>query len=198
MKKEINTEPAGKLPEFKNTDERNEALNKDAGKKLVWDSIDRPIRPLVLELNRIGLCTSFSCCGYSYVGEEEPKSHSKWANVLFYNTNEEDHKALLEMINHTEWTVYLMENKRELCLVFRYTPICWSNCDNLQEAIHDYECKLDAIVELTSRLKKIPTACDNSVLRDGNESRKNFYGKEWMIEPKQPVTIVWTKIEEPK
>lgn len=82
-----------------------------------------------------------------------------------------------------------------MCLVFRYEPICWNKCDNLAEAIHDYEMKLHAIAMLTVALKNIPTACDKSVVRDGNEGRKGFYGDEWMVEPKQPVTIVWTKTE---
>jgi hypothetical protein len=199
-KEKIDTRPADKLPEFKDIEDRNKKLNKDADKRSVLDSIDRPIRPLVMELNRIGLRTSFSCCGYSYVGEEEPKSHSKWTQVAFYNTNPEVYKLLEDAIKNTLWSIHANESSsdNELFLVFRYEPICWNKCDNLSEAIHDYELKLHAIAMLTIALRKIPTASDQSVLRDGNETRKRFYGEEWMIEPKQPVTIIWKKVEKPK
>ena len=66
-----------------------DALNGRAGVRSVWNSIDKPIRGLVYQLNRIGLKTRFSCCGFTYNDEEEPKSHCKVPYVQFY-VNVED------------------------------------------------------------------------------------------------------------
>src|SRR5574337_1162308 len=64
--------------------ERLKQLNNKPEGWTVWDSIDRPIRELVYHMNSIGLKTIFSCCGFPYPGEEEPKSHAQDAYVLFY------------------------------------------------------------------------------------------------------------------
>lgn len=69
--------------QFNTVQERLDALNKDADTRSVMDCIDRPIRPLILQMNRVGVFTAFSCCGYSYDGEEEPKSHLENPNVIF-------------------------------------------------------------------------------------------------------------------
>jgi hypothetical protein len=53
---------------------RTDILNRNADKRSVLDSIDRPIRSMVIELNRIGMETTFSCCGYTYDNQEERKS----------------------------------------------------------------------------------------------------------------------------
>ena len=72
----------------------------------------------------------------------------------------------------------------------------WKQCDNLAEAIHDYERKLHGIILLVELLRKLPSVCEGAVIHDGNEGRKNFYKDEWMVEPKQPATVIWKKKEE--
>jgi hypothetical protein len=69
--------------QYSTAQERLNAINKDADTREVLGCIDRPIRPLIIQMNRIGIFTAFSCCGYSYDGEEEPKSHLDNPNVLF-------------------------------------------------------------------------------------------------------------------
>jgi hypothetical protein len=196
IKKPLDVLPANRLPEFSSEQDRLEKINKDADKKPVLNSIDRPILPLVLELNRIGLQTTFSCCGYSYRGEEEPKSHSKWTNVLFYITNNDAFIALKEILKKIRyWDIILntTSGNNEQCLILQTPAPIWNNCDNLTEAIHNYEVKLINIKNLTELLKNIPTAVKQSIIRDGNEGRANYYKDEWPIVPKQPVTIVWEK-----
>ena len=65
-------------------DKEIELVNKDLDKREVLEAIDRPIRPLVIEFNRIGLKTKYSCCGFNYDGEEEPKTHTRHAYIFFY------------------------------------------------------------------------------------------------------------------
>ena len=198
-KQALDTSPAKKLSKYKNIQERYDALNKNVDKKSVLDSIDRPIRPLVIEMNRIGLITHFSCCGYSYMNEEEPKSHNKWAQVIFLNTNETAYKALEEAGKKTGWHIIpnVTNNNGELCIIQDIPASPWRLCDNLEEAIHDYELKLDCIINLTNFLKELPSApFDGVIIRDGNEGRQRFYKNEWMVEPKQPATIIWKKKEE--
>ncbi len=65
---------------------RQETINKlnNKSERTVLDCIDRPIRNLVIQLHRIGLYTKFSCCGFSYDNEEEPKSHATKSFVVIH------------------------------------------------------------------------------------------------------------------
>lgn len=204
---------------YTNTQERLTQLNKDADKRSVLESIDRPIRPLIVEMNRIGIVTRFSCCGYSYDGEEEPKSHADNPNVLILSpgpsegineirslppglwsdkTQElserpdvEIFTTFLEIARSQDWYIQTMPNKIEWGIVYDKwkAKMTWNKCDNLPEAIHDYESKLIAIVELTKTLKKLPTYKDRVTIYDGNISRKKYFGDEWLIDSKQPVML---------
>jgi len=204
---------------YTNIQERLVQLNQNADKRSVLESIDRPIRPLIVEMNRIGIVTRFSCCGYSYDREEEPKSHAENPNVLILSPAPSDNineifkqppglwsdktlelskqpnvdifTTFIEVARSQDWLVAVMENKIEWGIVYDKwkAKMTWNKCDNLLEAIHDYEGKLDAIAALTETLAKLPTYKDRVTLVDGNISRKNYFGREWLVEPKQPVML---------
>ena len=205
-----------------NIQERLVQLNQNADKRSVLESIDRPIRPLIVEMNRIGIVTRFSCCGYSYDGEEEPKSHTKDPFVIIYNPTSKKivetiatlpkglwSKEVVEAMKKPEvavisrlfeiavfhgWEIEVMPSGSE-CVIYYSTweKVLWVKSDNLPEAIHDYEMKLDSIITLTRALKELPTFKERVTVIDGNISRKKFYGEEWMIEPKQPVMLDFSK-----
>ena len=194
------------LPDaYKNVDERTAILNKDSDKRSVLDSIDRPIRPLVLELNRIGLTTVFSCCGYTYEGQEEPKSHDRIAYVLFrvdYNNPRivSNFFSLAKLAPlYGGWCIGLQANGVEWSL-FNKSEDSWIRSDNLPEAIHQYELKLINITKLAQGIKALPSLNENDsfVLRDGNELRRSVYGEEWMVVPKQPTSSWEIKIKAEK
>ena len=179
---------------YKNIDERTKILNNDANKRPVLDSIDRPIRPLVMELNRIGLVTVFSCCGFTYKNQEEPKSHQEgWPYVLFLvdkknNQVVKNFFRLAEIAPNFGWFIHIQENGVEWSISNRNQDI-WMKCDNLDEPIHQYELKLICIRKITEAIQNIPSLNDAFMLRDGNELRTAKYGEEWIVEPKQPMEI---------
>ena len=183
---------------YASVQERTDILNKDADQRSILDSIDRPIRPLVIELNRIGLITTFSCCGYTYDGQEEPKTHETKAYVLF-RVNEDDSRSvqnffrLTSFSNNFNWGLGVAENGTEWGL-FNKDPKIWKKSDNLSETIHDYELKLIGITKLTQVLKNLPSVSDTITIQDGNVSRRASYGEEWMVVPKKAVTLEAGKI----
>lgn len=184
---------------FKDIQERTDILNKDADKRSVLDSIDRPIRPLVVELNRIGLATTFSCCGYTYDGQEEPKCHDKNPYVLFETPVEfpaiKSFFRMSAILGKVEWGLNACSNGREWCIYCNPRAI-WDNHDNLSEPLHDYELKLIAIVKLTQIIKDFPSASDKITIRDGNAQRRSLYGEEWVVAPKKEVVIESDKIQD--
>src|SRR5690348_7142416 len=74
-----------------------EKINENAAERCVVDSIDRPIRGLVFQINRLGIPTVFSCCGFNYHNEEEIKSHADNAYIQF--TAPRDHPLLTNLLN---------------------------------------------------------------------------------------------------
>lgn len=174
---------------------RTNILNRNADKRSVLDSIDRPIRPLVIELNRIGMETTFSCCGYTYDNQEEPKSHGDTPYVLFKIDPLSVPKMmnffkLASMSHSAGWYLSNCSNGREWCLAKMKDEIKWNKKDGLSEAIHDYEMKVIEIKKMTeSILKLIPSASDSFIIKDGNEDRRALYGEEWITVPKKSVTI---------
>lgn len=185
--------------------ERLDKIN-DTTDKTVLDCIDRPIRPLVIQLNRIGLKTRFSCCGFPYNGEEEPKTHAKAPFVV------------LERIIDLQQTEVDAMSVRRTCYFFilarhveysRWTLEPYGNGqwwlgikdDNLGESkfyrqeegdepgVHDYESALIAIQSLTRKLMNIPSFGSSFTIEDGNRHYNKLTGGEWQIEPKESVTI---------
>lgn len=162
----------------------------------VWDSIDRPIQPLVWELNRVGLPTKFSCCGFTYQGEEEPKTHAKKPFVVFFspqfapkeiqNFSLGSFFSLAGMVAQTGWELRPY-SKREWHLMFK------SGNDNefYQEAgelpgIHSYETKLLHIQRLAKALQGFPSVDEKFSIVDGNSSYAELTNNEWQVKPKKP------------
>ena len=182
---------------YSSIQERTNLLNKDADKKSIMDSIDRPIRPLIIELNRMGLVTTFSCCGYTYDGQEEPKTHEQKAYVLFRvpldNKAVDNFFRLSSIVSNFCWGLNVCSNGTEWCIM-NHVPEIWKKSDNLPETIHDYEMRLIGITKLTKALKNCPSISEEYTIRDGNETRRDSYGEEWMIVPKKPLTLKTDKI----
>lgn len=172
--------------------ERLAKINKDHNKRSIWDSIDRPIRPLVFELNRIGMQTKFSCCGFTYEGEDQddPKTHwikSNKAYVHFFafNTDEckKNFQILKTIIEACKCDIYLFVNVWNLNISFDNTENWYNKPDGIPESIHQYEMAALKISNLVYNIKNsIPTINDPVTIIDGN----NYYTKipHWQIKPK--------------
>lgn len=175
--------------------DRLEAINVAAQERNVLDSIDRPIRGLIQQMNARGLSTVFSCCGFNYDGEEEPKSHSTDGPfVVFFGPesgNQEEYAAFHGFAfdaHQYGWQldVYGSMNGRALWTI-RYRMLESQKAFYQQspemKGIHDYELPLMAIKRLEKTLACRPGA-KNYTIVDGN----NFYDAldgEWQIKPKK-------------
>jgi hypothetical protein len=180
------------VTQYKNYQERFEAVNKDSDTRPVIESIDKPIRQLVLEINRIGLKTLFSCCGFNYPNEEEPKSHGEHPYVFFRGPETEFEKdsffkfcyiaknvgwgIMLATIedDHVEWMVYYDRGNS-----------FWKNTGSLQP-LHAYETFLVGIDLLTKKVvSSFPYGFEREntfKIEDGNKTRLHYEG--WLIQPK--------------
>lgn len=182
-------------------------LNEDSGVRSVWDSIDRPIRGLVYELNRIGLNTRFSCCGFSYEGEEEPKSHCRVPYIQFYvNTKDEFQLKAFDYIrfftdkwntdNRNEnfyFSLSVLRNEENSGIpdtmlatisLQRTDKIVKMYQDKNGFALHDYEPIVILIDWLEKAIKLVvPSYSNEFVIVDGNAAcYQNI--KNWSVKPK--------------
>lgn len=182
--------------------ERQNSLNKDLDKKEILDSIDRPIRPLVIEFNRIGLQTKYSCCGFNYDGEEEPKTHTRHAYIFFYEPTTEIGKQNLELVKKVAiekfgWQFFRhcfndTKKRVEYNLHSELLPghkELYIKNDQIPTAIHDYEIHVIRIQELYDFCKILPTDLtinqnDEVIIEDGNKVQVERY-PEWQIKPKK-------------
>jgi hypothetical protein len=64
----------------------------------VLTSIDKPIRDLIININRIGIQTIFSCCGFSYKDEGD-KNHCVTSYVLFEDPNKDTLENFLQFVD---------------------------------------------------------------------------------------------------
>lgn len=168
--------------------------------KTVWDSIDRPIRPLIYQIHRIGLKTKFSCCGFNYDGEEEPKNHHAKLTYVFVYTpdlkNQQSVYAFFNLVqlsqiqgwkfayfNNNIWHLYC-ENPREMKELYDKT-------DGQPKSIHDYETQVIKIFNLSEMLKQIPDMPEMEDLEiiDGNQMYKEAGIDEWQVKPKQSIAL---------
>lgn len=174
-------------------------LNEDADKRSVLDSIDRPIRPLVLELTRVGFHTRFSCCGFTYEGEEEPKSHHEQTYVVIggpHIADTDEVQRFFRLVSEARmqgWGVQLMTaawppEGQEWNI--GYTPTFvnpWQeNYDG--KSLHAYETRLCAIQRMVNTLKTWPTVDGAKLIIDGNVGRKAF-APDWQVQPKQTYVV---------
>ena len=174
-----------------NYQQRLNDLNKNAKKKSVWESIDRPIRPLIYQMHRIGLRSRYCCCGFPYDKEEEPKSHSLDTYVQFYTPTKREEVVsfftLCDVANQCGWRVEL--TFPGVWTVRYQQPEMMQNYwdkGNFERGIHSYELNLIHINKLTKNLEKIPSKVKEITIIDGNGDIKEKWGiDEWQVEPKQ-------------
>lgn len=174
---------------------RLDAVNASPTERTVLDCIDRPIRGLVQQMNAHGLRTVFSCCGFNYDGEEEPKSHSAEGPFVIFEGpnpgNMDEYRAFHGFafdahncgwsidrypgtVNSLRWVIrYTMESRQRN--FYQQSPDL--------KGIHDYELPLIAIKRLEKMLATRPGVRDY-VIRDGNNGYNSLDG-EWQVKPKQ-------------
>lgn len=174
--------------------ERLDKLN-DANKE-VWDSIDRPIRPLIWELNRVGLQTKFCCCGFNYDGEEEPKTHAKQPFIVIHDPMRivKKYKILSPVqaffaVSHAckmhGWEITPYGGRREWHMHFVardgefYSQTCTLT------GVHDYETSLIRMQGLTQEIQKMPSIGEKFSIVDGNSGYAEITGGEWQVKPKK-------------
>lgn len=198
--------------------ERLALVNKDHDKRSVWTAIDRPIRPLIYQLHRIGLSTKFSCCGYPYVQDEgeEPKTHhATKAYVQILNPHMYQRRDMgdlnakvIENFNKLERFVNeRYDATKEGWKMFKFHPQVYELCcknwipnmyDSEQElSIHDYEPFVIAIYEITKIIENNYTTLipdDKICIMDGNEHYKAL--PEWQVMPKLRGRVDETNIED--
>lgn len=180
--------------------QRLNVLNSDADKRTVLESIDRPIRGLILAMHLIGMKTTFSCCGFNYDGEEEPKSHSdNGPFVVFHGPSYTDlnstrtFHAFAWYAYQCGWSINMYNaggGPNPVLWVIRYEmdprqKTFYKQVDGIK-AIHDYELPLIAIHRLEKSLAQMPMV-DAFTIVDGNANYEGL-GGEWQIKPKQPYT----------
>jgi len=171
--------------------------------KTIWDSIDRPIRPLVYHLNRIGLKTKFSCCGFNYDGEEEPKSHhAKLTYVHIFEPTTYQGKVSLDYlqglskaIDHDNeflsCGVTIFGNKAfkiyHLWCKNAY-PDLYKKEDGLEKSIHDYEGQVLCMQLFVDNLEKLPTDEKITEIIDGNKEYNEKFS-DWQVKAKQTIAM---------
>lgn len=158
----------------------------------VWDSIDRPIRPLVFELARVGMIPKFSCCGYSYESEEEPKTHhGKFAYVFFYAPAKyiKQFEELTEIIKRQGWGLHMFNGM--VWHLHTANPVpddLYNKADGIPEAIHQYEgygLKIEYLAgDIQDNMKTVNKTIE---IIDGNLSYSNF--KTWIVKGKKNFQI---------
>jgi hypothetical protein len=169
----------------------------------VLESIDRPIRALVINLNRIGLSTIFSCCGFNYAGQEneEDKSHSPHPFVIFKDPNTwpkiDNFMRFTRSAFQVGWTINRYstsswiiryergERKRQRWANDSENDGFWEKLPGKDYGLHDYELSSIAIYSLNKAIidNNIPTINDEVELVDGNQTYHDL-GIHWEIQPR--------------
>lgn len=166
--------------------DRLKELNNLEG-KTIWDSIDRPVRPLIYELNRIGLPTKFCCCGFSYDGEEEPKTHAKMTFVVLHPINPLALSAffsLARLCGSSGWKLMPYGGNGEWHLSYKHEDNFYNRGDKV--GIHDYETQLINILQMTNVLQNWPSLKEEFEIVDGNSNYAQL-GGEWQVKAKPSV-----------
>lgn len=177
--------------------QRLEKLNVGAEDITVLDSIDRPMRQLIVEMHRIGMQTTFSCCGFTYEGEEEPKTHHANFTYVFIKAVVNGNLAAdnmskflnqLVMPGHKpSWKTSPFQTATGTPLIHLYydNPLKGMyESDGLSESIHCYEPRVMAIRHAYRVAKSLPTAVEQIHIRDGNHEYFEAGISEWQVEPK--------------
>jgi hypothetical protein len=172
--------------------ERIKKINKNIDKRNVWECIDKPIRPLIFELARVGMIPKFCCCGYSYENEEEPKTHhALHAYVHFYSPHGKENELnnIFQLSKMSGWDF------SSFCKIIweirAKNPVpdnMYRKNDGIEEAIHQYEGYGLKIERLTALIQlNMPTINDPVTIIDGNSLYAHC--KTWIVKPKQSFII---------
>jgi hypothetical protein len=147
---------------------------------------------LIFELARIGMIPKFSCCGYSYEKEEEPKTHhGSQAYVFFYAPEQhaDQFKMLMDIAGREHWNPRYFNNFTWHISVSNPVPDdLYDKSDGINEAIHQYEGYGIRIEKMAFILQEyFKTRNDPVTIIDGN----SMYDKvqNWIVRPKQNFTI---------
>jgi hypothetical protein len=140
----------------------------------------------------------FSCCGFTYDGEEEPKSHHRDTYVAFQGPELADLREVTiffhvaSLAKSVGWWVTLLSGssavtQQEWVVSFTPSALLWDkNHDGT--SLHEYEGRITAITNLEAVLKRIQSAPWVNEVVDGNLSRTNLY-QDWLIKPKKAVPM---------
>lgn len=174
---------------------RLDAVNTAPNERSVLDCIDRPIRGLVQQMNAHGIRTKFSCCGFNYDGEEEPKSHSNEGPFVVFEGPKPGDVAEYAAFHGFAydakgcgWNIDMYHtDPRNLLWIIRYelpdrSKNFYQQTPNMK-GIHDYELPLIAIKRLEKLLAFRP-GLREYVIRDGNQNYDALDG-EWQVKPKK-------------
>lgn len=167
--------------------DRLEKLN--SSENTVWNSIDKPMRRLIFEMNRCGMITKFCCFGIPYGEDDEPKSHANDCYVHFYFT-ELGIKNFQEVYNSYGGEFFKYYNFFPFgdiyCLKIKNTIPDYYEETNVGISIHDYEQYVITIHMLTYFLQDLP---GNDIVKiiDGNSLYSDI--EFWQIDPKPDFEI---------
>lgn len=169
---------------------RLDAVNKSTS---VWDSIDRPMRRLVFELHRIGMLTKFSCFGFPYDGEEEPKSHHGGTSYVHFYVTKEASSSFGELCSICNGVGVSLRNAfvdhpSIQLSIYNTVPNLYQKTDGLERTIHEYEASVLIIRHLCYLIQEnISTLRNNIKIVDGNGMYREY--DEWQIKPKPDYCI---------
>lgn len=164
----------------------------------VWNQIDKPMRPLIYELHRIGLPTAFSCCGYPYDGELNPhlddetinryyKSYHHIGdcyftidsitiitnNIIIPNKQAETFLMVCEIAVDTGWTISL-DPEGITHWDFRCNVGSLKNIAKKRLKKHLTDIYTESIIHLTKKIKElIPSSSNEVIIDDGWHSNSS-------------------------
>lgn len=166
----------------------------------IWTSIDRPIRPLIWELNRVGLSTKWCCCGFNYRDEEEPKTHAKNPFVVLKpivgpkgptrSKGIAAFFALAKVSTMCGWMLRPYHQNGEWHMMFkRPEESFYQESEDGLDGVHNYESSLIAIQSLVKHVRLWPASDEKFVIFDGNTGYNEITNGEWQVDPKKEVTF---------
>jgi len=134
----------------------------------------------------------FSCCGYSYEKEEEPKTHHNSQAYVFFYAPEQHVDQFVNLINIAQkyhWNPRYFNNF--VWHIWTDNPVSdelYNKGDGVNEAIHQYEGYGLRIEGLALMLQEhFETRNDPVTIIDGNSMYERI--KNWIVRPKQSFTI---------
>lgn len=157
----------------------------------VWNSIDKPMRRLIFEMNRTGLITRFCCFGMPYGEDDEPKTHADSNPYVFFNLTQqglENWNIITKNLEH--------QFEKELLKIKKFVnSFSLHFCDSLPSnfyisedmiSIHKYEQYILTIQWLIYNLQQLPGS-DIVKIVDGNSNYREI--EMWQIDPKPDFEI---------